>query len=65
MEAIAQSQFPVLADLPSEVMIETLPGFMNQIEMHYTGAIIFAIIGFVLITGIEMAGKIIAKKRAE
>ena len=65
MEAIAKSQFPELADLPSEVMIETLPGFMNQIEMHYTGAIIFAIIGFVLITGIEMAGKIIAKKREE
>jgi len=38
---------------------------MNQIEMHYAGAIITAIIGFSLIIGIEMAGKIIAKKRAE
>lgn len=65
MEAIAQSQFPELADLPSGVIIETLPGFMNQIEMHYAGAIITAIIGFSLIIGIEMAGKIIAKKREE
>jgi hypothetical protein len=50
-------------DLPEGVIIDTLPGYMDQINMHYTGAVIFAIIGFVLILGIELAGKIIARKR--
>jgi putative membrane protein len=63
MEAIATSQFPELMDLPENVIIETLPGYMDQINMHYTGAIIFAIIGFSLIIGIELTGKAIAKKR--
>ena len=63
METIAASQFPELMDLPEGVMIDTLPGYMDQINMHYTGAAIFAIIGFSLIIGIELAGKAIAKKR--
>lgn len=63
METIAISQFPELMDLPEDVIVGTLPGYMDQINMHYTGAVIFAIIGFVLILGIELAGKIIAKKR--
>ncbi len=65
MEAIAASQFPELAELPAEVMISTLPGYMQQIEMHYAGSAISAIIGFTLITGIEIAGKMIAKKRGQ
>jgi uncharacterized membrane protein len=63
METIAMSQFPELMDLPEDVIVGTLPGYMDQINMHYTGAVIFAIIGFVLILGIELAGKIIARKR--
>ena len=63
METIAASQFPELMDLPEGVMIDTLPGYMDQINMHYIGAAIFAIIGFSLIIGIELAGKAIAKKR--
>ena len=64
MDAIAKSQFPELIDLPSDVIIEALPGYLQQIEMHYAGAAIFALVGFTLITGIEIAGKIIAKKRS-
>lgn len=64
MDAIAKSQFPELIDLPSEVIIEALPGYLQQIEMHYVGAAIFAVVGFTLITGIEIAGKVIAKKRS-
>lgn len=63
MEAIAISQFPELQALPEGVITSTLPGFIDNVEMHYLGAAIFAIIGFSLITGIEIAGKVIAKKR--
>lgn len=63
MEAIAISQFPELQALPEGVITSTLPGFIDNVEMHYLSAAIFAIIGFSLITGIEIAGKVIAKKR--
>lgn len=63
MEAIAISQFPELQALPEGVITSTLPGFIDNVEMHYLGAAIFAIIGFSLITGIEIAGNVIAKKR--
>ena len=34
---------------------------LAQNDMHIAGAIIFAIIGFSLVTGIELAGKVIKK----
>ena len=34
-----------------------------MIDKHILGAIIFAVIGFTLVTGIELAGKVISKKR--
>lgn len=63
MGAIAQSQFPELMDLPENLLTEALPGYMDQISMNYVSAAIFAVVGFSLITGIEIAGKVIAKKR--
>ena len=36
---------------------------MMQDELHIAGAIIFALIGFSLVTGIEIAGKILSKKK--
>ena len=34
-----------------------------QDELHIAGAIIFALIGFSLVTGIEIAGKVLSKKK--
>ena len=36
---------------------------MMQDELHIAGAIIFALIGFSLVTGIEIAGKVLSKKK--
>ena len=56
MEAIKESQFP---GLPEEAL-SLIP--LEQVDMHYTGAVIFALIGFFLVTGIELLGKAFGKK---
>lgn len=57
LEAIAISQFPELGGLPSEHIAKTLEEGILQLNMHYLGATLFAIIGFSLITVIEIVGK--------
>ena len=58
MEAIVSSQFPeaTIAEKGMEVLIP-------MIDKHIGGAILFAIIGFTLVTGIEIAGKALSKKQ--
>lgn len=56
MEAIKESQFP---NLPEEALI-LIP--MEQVDMHYIGATIFALIGFFLVISVELMGKALAKK---
>ena len=56
MEAIKESQFP---GLPEEALA-LIP--LEQVDMHYTGAVIFALVGFFLVTGIELLGKAFGKK---
>lgn len=66
MEAIVCSQFPEAAaiagqldgPLPAAVMEQ----YSGMADMHIWGAVIFALIGFCLVTGIELAGKAITKK---
>ena len=66
MEAIICSQFPEAAaiagqldgPLPAAVMEQ----YSGMADMHIWGAVIFALIGFCLVTGIELAGKAITKK---
>ncbi len=59
MEAIVCSQFPETTI--AESGIETL---IPMLDKHIPGAIIFAVIGFSLVTGIELAGKYITRKKA-
>ena len=59
MDAIVCSQFPE-AELTNEAMIQTLS---SSVDMHIGGAILFALIGFSLVSGIEIAGKIISRKK--
>jgi len=33
-----------------------------MVDMHVWGAVLFALVGFCLVTGIEMAGKIISRR---
>ncbi len=56
MEAIKASQFP---DVP-EAALALIPD--AQVDMHYAGAIIAALVGFFLVSGIELLSKVIGKK---
>lgn len=57
MEAIVQSQFP---DVPQD-LLHTIPA--GQIDMHYAGAALFALTGLILVSGIELISKAIAKHK--
>ena len=67
-EAIVTSQFPELATLAettqSGLPAEIVSQYMTSADMHIGGAIIFALIGFTLVTGIEIAGKVLSKNKA-
>ena len=61
MEAIVCSQFP---DISSESLTESIIQTLQpSIDLHIGGAIVFALIGFCLVSGIEIVGKFIAKKK--
>lgn len=67
MEAIVLSQFPEIASL-AEKLSTSLPAaiideYTGLVNMHIGGAILFALIGFSLVTGIELAGKHITKAK--
>lgn len=65
--AIVTSQFPELVpiaesmhgDLPSEIVNQ----YMVSADLHIGGAVLFAIVGFSLVTGIEVAGKILSRNK--
>ena len=65
-EAIVCSQNPELAlmaeELPGGLPAEVVSQYMAGADLHIAGAIVFALIGFSLVTGIEMAGKMLSKK---
>ncbi len=65
MDAIVCSQFPVIAEM-QEAGLDIAPlvaQHTDLVNMHIGGAILFALIGFFLVTGIEIAGKMISKKK--
>ena len=66
-EAIVTSQFPELAamaeNLPDGIPAEIVNQYMGSADLHIIGAVIFALIGFFLVTGIEIAGKAIGGKK--
>lgn len=57
MDAIRQSQFP---DVPQE-LLASIPA--DRIDMHYIGAAIFALAGFILVSAIELLSKAIAGRK--
>ena len=63
-EAIVLSQFPELASFGDILPAEVIGQYMASADLHIGGAILFAVIGFTLVTGIEMAGKLASRKKA-
>ena len=66
--AIVQAQFPEAAALANgpitRLARELYREYYSKIDMQIESAIIFALIGFCLVTGIEIVGKMISKKKA-
>ncbi len=65
MEAIVCSQFPAVAEM-AESGIDIAPMVaqnLDKVDMMVGSAVIFALTGFFLVTGIEMAGKVIRRKK--
>ena len=70
--AIVSSQFPEVAALGEaaehgsaaalEAFDSAVAANASMVDMHIGAAVIFALIGFFLVTGIEVAGKLIDKK---
>ena len=67
MDAIVQSQFPearaiaegTLAPMAQEIYAD----YMAQVDMMTGSAILFAFIGFFLVTGVEIAGKLLGNRK--
>ena len=60
-EAIVLSQFPELAASGESLPAEIISQYMASADLHIGGAVLFALIGFCLVTGIEMAGKLVSR----
>ncbi len=63
-EAIVLSQFPELAASGESLPAEIISQYMASADLHIGGAVLFALIGFCLVTGIEMAGKLVSRKKS-
>lgn len=63
-EAIVLSQFPELAASGESLPAEIISQYMASADLHIGGAILFALIGFCLVTGIEIAGKLVSRKKS-
>ena len=63
-EAIVLSQFPELAASGDSLPAEIISQYMASADLHIGGAVLFALIGFCLVTGIEMAGKLVSRKKS-
>ena len=68
MEAIVISQFPEIADMAAAtgqaIPVEVLADYLPQVNMQIGSAVLFALIGFFLVTGIEIVGKVLSRKQA-
>lgn len=63
MDKVIVSQNPEMIGLEGPALETALANFDGIVNMHYGGAIIFALIGFALIGIIELGSKAIAKRR--
>lgn len=68
MEAIVISQFPEIADMAAAtqqaIPAEVLADYIPQVDMQIGSAVLFALIGFLLVTGIEILGKAMKHRQA-
>ncbi len=68
MDAIVQAQFPEAAAIANGPITrlgrELYTNYFSKVDMQIGSAILFALIGFALVTGIEVVGKIISRKKA-
>ena len=62
MDAIVSSQFPEVAAIDGALPAAVIEQYAGMADMHVWGAVIFALVGFCLVTGIEIAGKLLVKK---
>ena len=66
-EAIVCSQNPELAlmaeNLEGGLPAELVSQYMAGADLHIAGAVIFALVGFSLVMGIEIVGKMLSKKK--
>jgi putative membrane protein len=62
MDTIIKSQYPELLTIEGSLPVEIYINYCTKVDLQIPGAIIFAIIGFCLVTGIELAGKQLSKK---
>ena len=67
METIVLSQFPELelADPAESLAAEVIAEYSGMVDMHIGGAVTFALVGFFLVVGIELASIAVAKRRAK
>ena len=63
MATVAASQHPELAALPSFVWKDVAQQYSGLIDYHIGGAVCFALVGFFLVVGIELAGNHISRKK--
>ena len=67
MEAIVISQFPEIADMAAAtqqaIPAEVLSDYIPQVDMQIGSAVLFALIGFFLVTGIEILGKAMKRRQ--
>lgn len=67
MDAIVQAQFPearaLVETIDSPLSSELYSDYLAQVDMQTGSAILFALIGFFLVTGIEIVGKILSKRK--
>lgn len=68
MEAIVISQFPEIADMAAAtqqaIPAEVLADYIPQVDMQIGSAVLFALIGFFLVAGIEILGKAMKHRQA-
>lgn len=67
MDAIVQSQFPEARAIAEGTLTpmaqEIYADYMAQVDMMTGSAILFAFIGFFLVTGVEIAGKLLGNRK--
>ena len=63
MQTVILSQYPELRPVEGLLAPEIVSQYSGMVDMHVGGAIAFALVGFVLVVGIEVASSFIAKKR--